>query len=477
MGIDRQPNTALRAVRIARNESQREFAEAVMTKAREMGLNLACDEKRVGRWERGEVSWPTPAYRRVLKALTGKDAAELGFRYQPREERDAEPGNHGQADALAGEGYAGRVGAGVVTPAPHVPTVETRPPINGDPGGHETVEILVMTPEGGLQIMSIPRRTLLAAAVATPFLPATPAHAAGPVPGMDTVDYLRELLPCLASLDQSLGARLVLGTAREQVALAEELQRHARGELRAELLRLAGRYAEFVGWLYQDSGDLTSAWAWCSRAHDYAVEADDPVLAAFVIARKAFVSLYQQDSARVVALAQRARQQAPELPPRLVAYTWQQEACGYALDGDLSGAERAMEQAHRAVEAAEDHDSDAARDVAGFCTTGSLTVWQAWCYRELNRPDQAVNLYEHVVNAWPGHRRRGQGRLLSSMAVAYAEAGEPEQAAATAREALPIVAGTRSALAREELRRLQTALAPYDVEPVRELMPTLASVR
>ncbi|KWW97354.1 hypothetical protein LI90_4326 (plasmid) [Carbonactinospora thermoautotrophica] len=62
------------------------------------------------------------------------------------------------------------------------------------------------------------------------------------------------------------------------------------------------------------------------------------------------------------------------------------------------------------------------------------------------------------------------------MAVAYAEVGEPEQAAATAREALPIVAGTRSALAREELRRLQAALAPYDVEPVREIMPALAAV-
>ncbi len=37
------------------------------------------DEKRVGRWERGEVRWPQPAYRRVLKALTGRPAQELGF--------------------------------------------------------------------------------------------------------------------------------------------------------------------------------------------------------------------------------------------------------------------------------------------------------------------------------------------------------------------------------------------------------------
>ncbi|MDI3341778.1 MAG: hypothetical protein QJR03_14730 [Sphaerobacter sp.] len=58
-----------------------------------LGINVACDEKRVGRWERGEVTWPSPVYRRVLCAVFGvASPTELGFRrpvrmvvYQPED--------------------------------------------------------------------------------------------------------------------------------------------------------------------------------------------------------------------------------------------------------------------------------------------------------------------------------------------------------------------------------------------------------
>lgn len=74
------PNTALRTARQRRNLTQAELAEAVRARAVAMGLNLGCDAKRVGRWERGEVRCPTPVYRRVLCALFGvADITELGF--------------------------------------------------------------------------------------------------------------------------------------------------------------------------------------------------------------------------------------------------------------------------------------------------------------------------------------------------------------------------------------------------------------
>ncbi len=74
-----RPNHQLRALRQQRNWSQQEFAEAIRDQATAMGLNLACDEKRVGRWERGEVRWPSPAYRRVLQAVLGVPVSEMGF--------------------------------------------------------------------------------------------------------------------------------------------------------------------------------------------------------------------------------------------------------------------------------------------------------------------------------------------------------------------------------------------------------------
>ena len=75
-----RPNRQLVAARYRLNLTQAELAERIRVKAAELNLNLACDEKRVGRWERGEVRVPSPAYRRVLCAVFGIDnVRELGF--------------------------------------------------------------------------------------------------------------------------------------------------------------------------------------------------------------------------------------------------------------------------------------------------------------------------------------------------------------------------------------------------------------
>ena len=75
------PNPTLRKLRDRLNLSQDELAEQLRQAGRDLGLNLAADAKRIGRWERGEVAWPSPAYRRALCALFGvTNATELGFR-------------------------------------------------------------------------------------------------------------------------------------------------------------------------------------------------------------------------------------------------------------------------------------------------------------------------------------------------------------------------------------------------------------
>lgn len=79
------PNLTLRARRLALNLTQSELAELLRATAAHHGENLACCEKRVGRWERGEVSWPSAIYRRtLLQVFNAPDAVALGFR-SPRE--------------------------------------------------------------------------------------------------------------------------------------------------------------------------------------------------------------------------------------------------------------------------------------------------------------------------------------------------------------------------------------------------------
>lgn len=88
-----QPNTALRALRIARNWSQLEFAEEIRRVSKVLEINLACDEKRVGRWERGEVHWPSPAYRRVLVLVLDVPVSQMGFMPPHQQAEPDEPRN------------------------------------------------------------------------------------------------------------------------------------------------------------------------------------------------------------------------------------------------------------------------------------------------------------------------------------------------------------------------------------------------
>lgn len=73
------PNVQLRAWRDSGNMTRAEMADALNRTAAAERDGLICDEKRISKWESGEVLWPRPEYRRALQDLTGQDAESLGF--------------------------------------------------------------------------------------------------------------------------------------------------------------------------------------------------------------------------------------------------------------------------------------------------------------------------------------------------------------------------------------------------------------
>lgn len=73
------PNVPLRAWRDSANMTRAEMADALSRTPGAVRDRLICDEKRIGKWESGEVLWPRPEYRRALHDLTGRDAESLGF--------------------------------------------------------------------------------------------------------------------------------------------------------------------------------------------------------------------------------------------------------------------------------------------------------------------------------------------------------------------------------------------------------------
>lgn len=76
------PNLSFRRLRGPRSAG--EFAAAVRRSAREIGEQVACDARYIGRVESGEIRCPNYAYERVfLHMFPGATLVDLGF--SPRE--------------------------------------------------------------------------------------------------------------------------------------------------------------------------------------------------------------------------------------------------------------------------------------------------------------------------------------------------------------------------------------------------------
>lgn len=107
LGTGLVPNLVLRRARQGRNLTQAELADALIDLAARSGLNVACCGKRIARWERGEVRWPSPVYRRLLCVFFGTShVSELGFALpqpeRPRPVRSPHPGR-GPLHQLSGD--------------------------------------------------------------------------------------------------------------------------------------------------------------------------------------------------------------------------------------------------------------------------------------------------------------------------------------------------------------------------------------
>ena len=80
----RPANTELIALREDAGLSQQDLAEALsMLSDEKFDRPVEITKKTIGRWERGEVEWPQPFYRRLLAEYFGVAVDELGFR-RPR---------------------------------------------------------------------------------------------------------------------------------------------------------------------------------------------------------------------------------------------------------------------------------------------------------------------------------------------------------------------------------------------------------
>jgi transcriptional regulator with XRE-family HTH domain len=236
------------------------------------------------------------------------------------------------------------------------------------------------------------------------------------------------------------------------------------------LLTVIGEFAQIAGWVASDAGQHDRAAETYELGISAAREAGDGTLESNLTGSLAYQITNAGDPREAVPLAQAAIEATGTGgPPRARALAWDRLAWAHAKAQDAQAAMRALGEAGAALA-----DHDGGREDPPYLywvDGGELQIMEARAYTELRRPLRAVPILVDVLNRYDATHTRELTLYLSWLAVALADANEPEEAAAAAGRMLELGADVASERTAQRGRVVLARLEPYrDVTVVRELL-------
>lgn len=423
-----RPNLAFRELRGQRSPG--EFAAAVRRAAREIGEQVSCDARYIGRVEAGEIRCPNYAYERVfLHMFPGRTLADLGF--APR-------------SAVRGRG-ARPVSASADQQFPYdeESDVRRRAFMTGMTGSTATVAVAALTPFG------------------VPTLPADldrhPARAG--------VGAVEEAIRRIRLLDDRHGADGLYRRASAPLRTAFELLDAGTGrrEVTERLQAGAGELAISVGWLAHDSGRFDDARSHYAEALATARMAGDEALEAHAFCNTAFLARDAGRPREAVRAAQAAARVASRLgSPRLLSLLALREAGGWAGLGDQPSCERSLARAQalfaRGV-------SDADPEWMSFYGEAELEGLEAQCWSALGGWDRASLHARRAVALQDPHFTRNMALYTAELADDLARAGHPDESASAGLRTLNLLQDVRSSRIEGMLAATARVLLPHRRAP------------
>jgi tetratricopeptide (TPR) repeat protein len=422
-----RPNTAFRQLRGPLSPG--EFAAAVRRAARDIGEQVSCDARYIGRVESGEIRCPNYAYERVFRHMfPDHSLVDMGF--APREK-------------VRGRGARAR---GKVPP---LPRTEPDPPATT----HEESDVLrraFMT--GGPAAL---------AATSLGLGPARPHHRAGDSEAAAVEDAVRRI----RLLDDRHGADGLYKRAAQPLRTAYALldagtQRQSTAD---RLHAGAGELAISVGWLAHDSGRFADARSHYAEALATARVAGDPALEAHAFSNTAFLARDAGRPREAVRAAQAAQRAAQHLgSPRLLSLLTLREAGGWAGLGDRKSCEEALLRAHSLFARG---PSDADPEWMSFYGEAELQGLEAQCWSTLGQWGRAVDHARRAAALQDPHFARNTALFTAELAGNLARSGEPEEAAHAGERVLRLLDQVQSSRIRTMLDATAGVLRHHDGSP------------
>ena len=343
--------------------------------------------------------------------------------------------------------------------------------VAAETSGEEEVWLMQLSSDGQSRFQPMNRRQAVTAGAASIAgisigLPAVSTR----VDDTTLLGTFQSLFGQYRQLGQATSPGLLLPVLISQTHVLQELSRQSGARTRQELLRLGSRYAEYIGWLVQETGDEQGALWWTRRAVDLADAGGDHHLAAYALVRRALVTLYREDAQQTIDLARQA--QSTDVPPRIRGLAAQREAQGHALAGDYDACMRTLEQARTLLAR---HKEDLDTPVIGTTNLSDpAEMVRGWCMYDLGRPRTAAQIIETQLAQVPEQAVRTRVRFGVRRALAHAADGEIDHACQLTHELLPDLTTIGSATVATDLRALARTLSRHPKNRwVRELAPEL----
>ncbi|MFC1438203.1 helix-turn-helix domain-containing protein [Streptacidiphilus sp. N1-10] len=338
------------------------------------------------------------------------------------------------------------------------------------------------------QVLEVPRELLEAAkAVKSPepaphvltvadFLPdgdlLAPLHSrTGRRIGAGQVADLGQRVHGLRLADDVVYGKDLIGPALRELRAAVKLYREGThtDAVGRELLRAIGELAQIAGWVASDAGEHAEAERIYRLGMSAAHAAGDEVLSGNVAGSLAYQWSNTGRAGDAVDLARAALDSAgSDAPPKARALYLDRVAWAHTRAGQDRPAMAALGEAGDAL--AEDSAGTESPSYLYWMDAGELQVMEARVYTELRRPLRAVPLLTDVLGRYDASHARELALYLSWLAVAYADANEPEAAAGTASRMLALGQSGSERTAERTRIVLDRLRAFRDVPEVTELL-------
>ncbi|WP_326613310.1 helix-turn-helix domain-containing protein [Streptomyces scopuliridis] len=290
--------------------------------------------------------------------------------------------------------------------------------------------------------------------------------------GMGDVEGLAGRIHGLCLADDVLAGGDLIGPALRELRSAVKLYREGSHteEIGNALLSQIGELAQIAGFIAADAGRRDEAQRIYQLGLSAAKQADAETLVGNLAGSLAYMWSNNGEAAKAVQLATAGL--ADGAPPKARALTLDRLAWAHTQAHEPQPAMRALAQAREALDQSDGEESP---PYLYWVSHDELTVMESRVYTELHKPLRAVPILQKVLSRYDVTRTRELALYSSWLAIAYADANEPEESAATAARVISMSGDIASERITDRIQTVVERLQEFaEVPEVREVLEAVA---